>query len=67
MRETRDVPEFADLKKVGLVLDGVTGTRPRPPLSKTEFRRLARESGLDDDQAHVLRMHLRQQRIEIRD
>jgi hypothetical protein len=62
----QDVPEFAYLKKVGEILDTVTAERPRQPLSETEFRRLAHEGGLNDSQAHVLRMHLKQQGVEIR-
>jgi 5-deoxy-glucuronate isomerase len=62
----QDVPEFAYLKKVGEILDTVTADRPRQPLSETEFRRLVQDGGLSDSQAHVLRMHLKQQGIGVR-
>jgi 5-deoxy-glucuronate isomerase len=61
-----DVPEFAYLKKVGEILDAVTSARPRQPLSSGEFARLAASNGLTSEQGHVLRMHLKQQGIEIR-
>jgi 5-deoxy-glucuronate isomerase len=61
-----DVPEFAYLKKVGEILDAVTAARPRQPLTILEFRRLVEDSGLTPDQAHILRMHLMQQGIDVR-
>jgi hypothetical protein len=61
----RDVPEFAYLKRVGEILDRIVGERPREPLPGADFDRLVRSAGLDEEQAHVLRQHLRQQGIEI--
>ena len=62
----QDVPEFAYLKRIGGILDTVAAARPRRPLSETEFDRLVQDGGLDDQQAHVLRMHFRQQGIVVR-
>jgi 5-deoxy-D-glucuronate isomerase len=61
----RDVPEFAYLKKVGEILDRVVASRPRAPLAHPEFAGMARSAGLDRHQTHVLRMHLRQQGIDV--
>lgn len=61
-----DVPEFAYLKQVGEIIDTVTRKNPRPLLDAGEFQRLAAEAGLTREQAHVLRMHLKQQGFEVR-
>ncbi|NLX12755.1 MAG: 5-deoxy-glucuronate isomerase [Phycisphaerales bacterium] len=62
-----DIPEFAYLKKVGELLDSLTAERPRAALSAREFQRLVSESKLLAHEAHVLRMHLKQQGINIQD
>ncbi len=61
-----DVPEFVYLKKVGEIIDRLVAAAPRKPISAAEFDALARSSGLNADQAHVLRMHLRLHGIEVR-
>ncbi len=62
-----DVPEFAYLKKIGTILDKFNEERPRQPLSKTEFEQLVSENGFQEHEAHVLKMHLKQQGFEIGD
>ena len=61
----RDVPEFAFLKRIGGVLDQLARTHPRPAVACSLVDRLVREAGFTPEQAHVLRMHLRQQGFEI--
>ena len=60
-----DVQEFAYLKEVGDILDKVTADRPRKPLKKADFKRLAAEGGLDGEQAHILAMYLKQLGIDV--
>jgi 5-deoxy-D-glucuronate isomerase len=62
-----DVPEFAYLKKVGELLDLLTDQRRRRPIGRKEFDQLVSANKLKDHEAHVLRMHLKQQGIEIGD
>lgn len=61
----RDVPEFAYLKKVGAILDQLTAVRKRPDLPSAEFQRVIADAHLEPDQAHILRMYLKQQGIEV--
>ncbi len=60
-----DIREFAYLKKVGEILDQVTANRPRSPLSTGEFERMVAEANLHAHEAHVLRMHLKQQGVDV--
>ena len=60
-----DVPEFAFLKIIGKVLDQLAKTHPRPVVSAGQFERIVREHAFSPEQAHVLRMHLKQQGFEI--
>ncbi|MBI4578496.1 MAG: 5-deoxy-glucuronate isomerase [Planctomycetes bacterium] len=59
-----DVPEFAYLKKIGQVLEELAKSHPRPALSAAAVARVVREHDLTDEQAHVLRMHMKQQGFE---
>jgi 5-deoxy-D-glucuronate isomerase len=61
----RDVPEFSYLKKAGEILERITQAQRRKPLTRDEFAKLVAEADLQPHQAHVLRMHLRQQGIEV--
>jgi 5-deoxy-D-glucuronate isomerase len=60
-----DVPEFAYLKKVGVVLDQMNEERPRRPLTKSEFDHIVKDNKFNEHEAHVLKMHLKQQGFEI--
>ncbi|MHC4444179.1 MAG: 5-deoxy-glucuronate isomerase [Planctomycetota bacterium] len=62
-----DVPEFAYLQQVGQILEQTTADRPRKPLTRARFDRLAADAALNEHQSHVLNMYLKQLNIDIRD